>query len=346
MSISKSPRPGFDQRWAATDGGHSCLAAVPRSRPSPVMRRVAAMTVLASVPVLMAGACNGLRLPALPAKATQATPVDSQAKSQAAPRVNRAMKRSAKADPALDGQRFDELRRGLRRLVVTEENYYAETGAYTDGLSRIGFAPEGGAKVRFLWLTRSGWAASATHPAMAGKDCVVYVGRGHGAPTTLRDVRSGREGVPVCDGPPARHAPAPASAAPVTPPPVPAGVAPVTVPSVASAALDTGSALDAVGPSVQMRVDLRNLVRSQDTYFRLQGVYAKRSEPFALQFLWHRGVTVTILSADDASWSARATHASRPGKSCVIWLGPVAERPATLAQKRVPGQPAVPICDD
>ena len=109
---------------------------------------------------------------------------------------------------------------------------------------------------------------------------------------------------------------------------------------------DTGSALDAVNPSVQMRVDLRNLVRSQDTYFGVQGAYARRTEPFALQFMWHRGVAITILSANDESWSARATQASRPGKSCVIWMGPVAHRPATEAQQRVPEKPAVPVCDD
>jgi hypothetical protein len=109
---------------------------------------------------------------------------------------------------------------------------------------------------------------------------------------------------------------------------------------------DTGSALDAVDPSVQMRVDLRNLVRSQDTYFGLQGVYARRTEPFALQYLWHRGVTITILSANDASWSAKATSARRPGKSCVIWLGAVPHRPATEAQRRVPERPGIPVCDD
>ncbi len=81
-----------------------------------------------------------------------------------------------------------------------------------------------------------------------------------------------------------------------------------------------------------MRVDLRNLVRSQDGYFGLQGEYSRRTEPFALQYLWHRGVKITILSANDDAWSARATYASRPGKSCVIWLGPVPQRPVTEAE--------------
>jgi hypothetical protein len=109
---------------------------------------------------------------------------------------------------------------------------------------------------------------------------------------------------------------------------------------------DTGNALDLVEPNIQMRVDLRNLVRSQDTWYGTQGVYSRRTEPFALQYLWHRGVTITILSANDVSWSARATHANRPGKSCVIWFGPVATRPVTQAQRRTPERPGIPACDD
>jgi hypothetical protein len=224
--------------------------------------------------------------------------------------------------------------------VVAQETYYAENGVYTEDLARLGVKPESGTEMRFLWLTRTGWAASGTHPDVPGRDCVIYVGRDHGPPTTLHDVRSGREGTPVCDVlPGARRASATSAAAAQPTAPQPAAQA-------APAVLDTGSALDAVEPTIQMRVDLRNLVRSQDTYFGTQGIYSRRTEPFALQYLWHRGVTITILSANDASWSARATHASRPGKSCVIWLGPVAQRPVTELQRRSPEQPSTPICDD
>jgi hypothetical protein len=300
------------------------------------MRRASSLALLASASLLMAAACDGLSLPARPAGSARSTGPDSQPAPPAARRTNRPAKRAAKVDPALDGQRFDQIRRGLRRLVAAEENYYAENGAYTEDLARIGFRPEGDIAMRFLWLSRDGWAASGTHPGMPGRDCVIYVGRAHGAPTTLREVRSGREGAPVCDATPgARRA-----AAAAAPPPAAATDPP------APALPDTGSALDAVNPSVQMRVDLRNLVRSQDTYFGQQGVYSRRTEPFALQYLWHRGVTITMLSANDASWSARATHASRPGKSCVIWLGPVPQRPATDGQRRVPEEPAKPVCDD
>ena len=303
------------------------------------IRHAVRVAQLGSAALLMGAACDGFRLPARPANPTVA-----ETTSPPAPKPNRTPKRTAKVDPAFDAERFGAIRRGLRRLVVAEETYYAENGAYTEDMSRMGYSPEKDTEVRFLWLARSGWAASSTHPGMPGRDCVIFVGRAHGAPTTLRDVRSGREGVPVCDASP-RARPAPAAPTPAVAAQPPAA-APAPAAAVAAAEADTANALDAVNPSIQMRVDLRNLVRSQDGYFGLQGEYSRRTEPFALQYLWHRGVKITILSANDQSWSARATFASRPGRSCVIWLGPVPQRPVTESQKRTPAEPATPACDD
>jgi hypothetical protein len=299
------------------------------------------LTLFGSAVLLMGAACDNFRLPALPARpGSEGTPGAAAATPPKTPKPNRASGRPAEYDPAMAARRFDAVRRSLRRVVVAQETYYAENGVYTEDLARLGVKPESGTEMRFLWLTRTGWAASGTHPDVPGRDCVIYVGRDHGPPTTLHDVRSGREGTPVCDVlPGARRASATSAAAAQPTAPQPAAQA-------APAVLDTGSALDAVEPTIQMRVDLRNLVRSQDTYFGTQGIYSRRTEPFALQYLWHRGVTITILSANDASWSARATHASRPGKSCVIWLGPVAQRPVTELQRRSPEQPSTPICDD
>jgi hypothetical protein len=95
-----------------------------------------------------------------------------------------------------------------------------------------------------------------------------------------------------------------------------------------------------------MKVDLRNLAHSQETYFKMQGSYARRTEGLALQYLWHRDVQIKILAADAQSWAAKATHARFPGKSCVIWFGTVAQRPGTDAQGRVEGRSGVPVCDD
>jgi hypothetical protein len=288
------------------------------------------LTLLGSAALLLCAACDNFRLPGPPRGDTSLAAVPPLPS-----KPNRASKRTADIDPATAGRRFDDVQRSLRRLVVAEETYYAENGVYTEDLARIGFRPDGDSELRFLWLARGGWAASGTHPDVPGRDCVVYVGRAHGAPTTLHDVRPGREGTPVCDALPKRPAPSMAAPQPAVAADHPGAGTP-----------DTGSALDAVDPVVQMRVDLRNLVRSQDTYFGMQGIYSRRTAPFALQYLWHHGVTISILSANDASWSARATHASRPGKSCVIWLGPVAQRPVTEAEKRSPEQPGTPVCDD
>jgi len=286
--------------------------------------------------LLLCAACDNLSLPAKSAQVERDTSLNTPAPPPKAARAaaERAARRASEVDPAMAARPLADIRRGLRRLVVAEETYYAENGVYTDDVTRIGYAPEADTEVRFLWLTRAGWAASGSHPDVPGRDCVIYVGRAHGTPTTMRDVRQGREGTPVCDAPPTR--PAPSVAAPQA---AAAAEAP------AASAADTGSALDAVDPTVQMLVDLRNLVRSQDTYYGTQGVYSRRTEPFALQYLWHKGVTISILSANDAAWSARAFHVARPGRTCVIWLGPVAQRPVTEADKRSPDRPGTPVCD-
>jgi hypothetical protein len=104
--------------------------------------------------------------------------------------------------------------------------------------------------------------------------------------------------------------------------------------------------LDELDPRVLMKVDLRNLAHSQETFFAMQGFYAKRPENLALQYLWHRDVKVKILAADGGSWAAKATHARFPGKSCVIWFGTVTERPRTDAQHKLESRPDVPVCDD
>jgi hypothetical protein len=279
--------------------------------------------------VLLLPACDRLvptrRQPAIDA----ATAVDSAAKGGRAqgrrgPAANaRPVAAGSEADAA-----FNQIRRSLRTLVAAEQGFYAENGTYSEVLDRLGYRPSGESQVRFLWLTPQGWAASGTHPALPGQDCVVFVGAASAAPTTLRFTRSGREGVVVCD-----VAARPRVAA-GNPAPAPPAVA------------DTASALDAVNPTVQMRVDLRNLAQAQTAYFRTQGNYSLRPELLQLQFGWQRGVSVTLLKADRRSWAARATHAARPGKSCVIWHGSPSSRPATEAQRKVPERADVPVCDD
>jgi hypothetical protein len=78
----------------------------------------------------------------------------------------------------------------------------------------------------------------------------------------------------------------------------------------------------------------------------MQGIYARRTQTLALQYLWHRDVKVEILTADAESWAAKATHARFPGKSCVIWVGATPRRPATDKLKRQDSRAGVPVCDD
>jgi hypothetical protein len=292
-------------------------------------RRTLSFTALAAS-LLCVPACDNLlpnrRQPAFDAAAS----VDSAAQAQR-PKARRRADANARRDTMAEPEAasaFDQIRRSLRLLVAAEQGFYAENGTYSGDLDRLAFRPSGESQVKFLWVTRHGWAASGTHPAMPGRDCVVFVGVANAAPTTLRFTRSGREGVVVCDiqpGPrPARPGSAPA------PPP----------------AADTASALDAVNPTVQMRVDLRNLANAQAAYYDTQGIYSLRPELLQLQFAWQRGVKVTVLNADRSSWSARATHVGRPGRSCVVWYGSPSTRPATEAQQRVPDRAGVPACDD
>jgi hypothetical protein len=232
---------------------------------------------------------------------------------------------------------FRSVSQTLRRLVAAEQSFFAETGVYSADLGRVGFRPLGASNVEFLWVTKDGWAARATHPVLPGRDCVTFTGGGGPVPATRRMRRSGREGVVVCDfvfpAPPVRRpAPSPGDTA--------------RAPAPALAVVDTTSALDAVDPVVQMRVDLRKLAHAQTAYFGTQGTYSRRVETLPLQYGWQRGVSVTLIYADQRSWTARAMHEARPERSCVVWVGKPLRRPFTRAQQKVPPQSGVPVCDD
>ena len=158
------------------------------------MRWISSLALLASASTLMGAACDSLRLPAPPARHAASAVPDSA--HHGGGREAATARRSGPSRPTRRwrAQRFEQIRRGLRRLVVAEETYYAENGVYTEDLSRIGFKPDRDAQFRFLWVSRTGWAASGTHAGVPGQDCVIFVGRGHGAPTTLRDRAVGAGG--------------------------------------------------------------------------------------------------------------------------------------------------------
>ena len=279
---------------------------------------LAATALLAACEDLLPGQRQAPPSVAVPAETTRA----------ASPRP--AAGGAAAAGPETDAA-FRDINGSLRRLVAAEQGFYAENGTYIRDLERLGFRAQGVARIDFLSLTKDGWAARGSHPALPGRDCVIYVGAVDVVPATRRFGRTPREGVVACDiaAPPAR---------PRAAPPQPADTGRV--------ALDTTSALDALSPVLQMRVDLRKMGEAQAAYFGTQGMYSRSVERLPLQFGWQRGVTVTLLHADRRSWSARATHSARPGKSCTVWYGTPDRRPATQAQQKVPERPGVPVCDD
>ncbi len=278
--------------------------------------------------LLLLVACDKLLPPARPAAQNLPPSAAAAAGDSPAPAPVAKPVRNRDSTQSQDASAFDQIRRSLRRLVSVEQTFYAENGTYTEDYERLRFQPEGRSEVRFLWLTREGWAASGTHPALAGRDCVIWIGRVNAPPTSLKYIRTGLEGVPACD---VSAAPRRSDADPVPPQP---------------RALDTATALSDVSPAVQMKVDLRNLERAQDAWLGTQGAFSRNVEPFALQYVWHKGVSIDILSADKWSWSGRATFAGQPGKTCVVWVGPVPAKPTTETNGLVPDRPGVPVCDE
>jgi hypothetical protein len=234
---------------------------------------------------------------------------------------------------------FRDISQTLRRLVAAEQSFFAENGTYSADLARVGFRPFGASQVEFLWVTKDGWAARATHPAIPGRDCVTFTGGGGPVPATRRLNRSGREGVVACDF--VFPTPPPRNAAPAAPAPAAPAQARAPTPVV----VDTTNALDAVDPVVQMRVDLKKLALAQTAYFGTQGTFSRRVETLPLQYGWQRGVSVTLISADQRSWTARARHQARPGKSCVVWFGQPLRRPMTATEQMIPEHSGEPACD-
>jgi prepilin-type N-terminal cleavage/methylation domain-containing protein len=71
-----------------------------------------------------------------------------------------------------------------------------------------------------------------------------------------------------------------------------------------------------------MKSDLRNLASAQEAYWVENRMYYGGVIPgAAFQFQTSAGVTVTMVSATDAGWSARATGAPKTLTQCVIFYG-------------------------
>ena len=73
--------------------------------------------------------------------------------------------------------------------------------------------------------------------------------------------------------------------------------------------------------AASMKSDLRNLASSQEGYWvEFRTYYGGAIPDPAFKFRPTAGVTVTMVSANDAGWSATATAATTP-MTCVIFYG-------------------------
>jgi hypothetical protein len=96
-------------------------------------------------------------------------------------------------------------------------------------------------------------------------------------------------------------------------------------------------------PVADMKADLRRLVSANEVYHVKNSRYAGDVGSLS-SFRPSQGVSVTILNASANGWSAKATDAALPGKSCVIYVGSVPAPPKTDTDGRS-GPEAVAVCD-
>lgn len=98
-------------------------------------------------------------------------------------------------------------------------------------------------------------------------------------------------------------------------------------------------------PAAQLKSALRELVAAQARYRETRGGYARTVAPLRLPA--EPGVRLEVTAASGTGWQARAVHQSRPGRSCVIFVGRVegVDSPRTEGDGEMAGEDGVPLCD-
>jgi hypothetical protein len=98
-------------------------------------------------------------------------------------------------------------------------------------------------------------------------------------------------------------------------------------------------------PASVLKSTLRNLVAAQDSYKAKHGKYAGSLE--ALRVNGGSDVRVQIQAATESGWRAKATHRTRPGRSCVVFVGKLraGDAPRTDGDGEMAGEERVPLCD-
>jgi hypothetical protein len=98
-------------------------------------------------------------------------------------------------------------------------------------------------------------------------------------------------------------------------------------------------------PASILKTALRNVVAAQDQYRTSHPVYA--SSIGALELNPGADVKIQIFGVTSNGWRAKATHRARPGRSCVVFVGPFAgaELPKTDGDGETAGEERVPLCN-
>ena len=98
-------------------------------------------------------------------------------------------------------------------------------------------------------------------------------------------------------------------------------------------------------PASVLKTVLRNVVAAQDKYRATHATFAGSVE--ALRLNLGSEVKVQITRATEGGWRAKGTHRTRPGRSCVVFVGRLSatEAPRTDGDGEMAGEERVPLCD-
>ena len=107
----------------------------------------------------------------------------------------------------------------------------------------------------------------------------------------------------------------------------------------------TASAAWQSTPASILKNSLRDVVAAQDRYRATHPIFAGSVE--VLQLKPGADVKIQIMRVTPGGWRAKATHRSRPGRSCVVFVGQLGglELPKTDGDGEMAGEERVPLCD-
>jgi hypothetical protein len=98
-------------------------------------------------------------------------------------------------------------------------------------------------------------------------------------------------------------------------------------------------------PASVLKGALRSVAAAQERYRAAHGGYAPTVD--RLDVRPEYGIRVEILLASAGGWQAKATQATQPGRSCVVFVGSMGdvEAPRTDADHEMAGEEGIPLCD-